>query len=266
MRFAHLALVAASALPFAPDAARAAAPPPPPMLALQGRDQVLIGRVYWRQSGQTQAVARFGMVIADAPRDEVIEVSTDGGAYALTVGSKRTGERGAKVTWTLRPTGAAALPPAEGRLEVSENSVGHVPLGSSERGELFASIETGRASTFHVQRLWDHFGVVTDAARFAAAAAERQSAPAPAGGASIPSAGPAPRGGTMTLTCAGGGSYELSTGSGHGRCDATVDGDRMTSATCDDGGGNLARATCTINAGRGGCLSISGTASCRELR
>ena len=259
MRFAPLALVALSALAAAP-------PPPPPTLALQGKDQVLIGRVYWRESGQTQAVARFGMVIGDAPRDQVVEVKTAGGAYSLTVGGKRAGDHGAKVTWSVQPVGSAALPAAKGRLEVSENSVGHVPLGTSAAGELFASLETGRASTFNVQRLWDHFGVVTDAARFAQAAAERQAAPALPGGASIPSAAPVPRGGSMTLTCPGGGSYELTTGSGHGRCEASVDGDRMTGATCDDGDGNLARATCTINAGRGGCLSISGTGACSELR
>ena len=253
------------ALLLAAASASAAPPPPPPapVLTFAGRDQVLIGRIYWREDGRTQPLARFGMVLGGKSATQAVTASSpEAGSMTVTFSARRAGEDAAQVSWSLQPGPGLKVASGEGRLTVKEGSVGHVALGSAGGAELFGSLETGRASVFNLQRLWEHFGIATDAQRFAAAAS-----PVPASSAwaapSAPPVAPLPRGGTFTVTCASGRSWELSTGSGAGRCSLDVDGDLVAGGRCDDDAGNFARASCALNGGAGACLETAGSGSCR---
>ncbi len=259
-----------------PIAVAATPPPPAPVLQVQGRDQVLIGRIYWRHAGQTQPLARFGVVLADKATTQAVAydgVAAGAGHGTLSLTARRKGSSETAVEWALQPGGGSSVAAARGNATAREGSVGHVPLGVAGDGELFASLETGRASSFNMQRLWDHFGVVTDSQRFVRRGADEEPAwtPAPGGQeargvAPAPPAPAPPRGGTMVVSCASGTRYELSTGSGTGRCAVEVEGDRVTGGACDDGDGNAASASCALNGGTGSCLAASGSGACRSLR
>ena len=272
----RLALALSLTLLAAPALAKDPPPPPSPPLpspSLQpaGRDQVLIGRIYWRQAGQTQPVARFGMVLSGKDTSQAIPfdgsaVGAGRGTVALT--ARRKGGDEAIVDWTVQP-GSGSVAAGSGNASVREGGVGHAPLGgSADGGELFASFETGRASSFNTQRIWEHFGIVTERQRFQPR--DHRDEPAwapPAGSAAAPATPPAtPRGGSIQVTCAGGGRFELSTGTGSGACSVDVAGDSVRGGSCDDGAGNMASASCTVNAGAGSCVSSSGSGSCRSLR
>lgn len=247
-----------------------AAPPPPPpapVMMFQGKDQVLIGRIYLRQGGATQPLARFGTVLSGKTASRTVSVSSpETGNVTVTFDARRDGETRSQVSWSLQAGGGARIAPAQGKLTVGEGSIGHAALGMAGEAELFASLETGRASGFNLQRLYDHFGVVTDAARFpqpAPAQAWQAPAAAPAAMTAPAPASASPRGGSMTLSCPSGQSYDLATGSGLGRCRVSVDGDKITGGTCDDDDGNSASASCTLNGGKGACVSATGSGSCR---
>lgn len=269
------------ALLLALSASLAVAAPPPspaPMLAFQGRDQVLIGRIYWRESGQTQPLARFGLVLTGKSGEQSVPVSSaSSGSVTVTFRARRDGDDAAQVSWSVLPGAGSRVPQASGRLTVKEGSIGHAALGMGGEGELFASLETGRASVFNLQRLWEHFGVMTDAQRFSQpqpAAAPISAWPAAQGSApafapsSMPAAAPAPvaaapQGGTFTVACGAGRRFDLSTGSGRGTCELELQGDRVVGGRCDDGEGNSARVSCALNGGDGSCVSSSGSGACR---
>ena len=258
--FSTLALVAAAAV-----AAAAPPPPPAPVLTFQGRDQVLIGRIYWREDGRTQPLARFGMVLGGKSASQTIAAASDeSGSCTITFSARRAGEDAAQVSWSLQPGPGMKVAAGEGRLTVKEGSVGHVALGGSGGAELFGSLETGRASVFNLQRLWEHFGIMTDAQRFAPAASSVPSASSWSNVPAAPASPPLPRGGSISVTCASGRAFELSTGTGIGRCDLDVEGDRVTGGRCDDDAGNFARASCTLNENAGACLGTGGSGSCRQ--
>lgn len=261
-----LAVLSAAAAPAAPSQP----PPPPPMLSFQGKDQVLIGRIYWRESGQTQPLARFGAVLDGKNTNTSVPVASEfTGSLTLSLGAKRDGPDAAQVSWSIVPGAGARISNGQGRLTVSEGSIGHAALGTAGSGELFASLETGRASAFNIQRLWEHFGVVTDYQRFAQpqfpppAAAPAWTPPGPAARSPAPAAAPLPpKGGTFTVSCPSGRDFDLSTGSGRGRCELDVQDGNIVGGSCDDGDGNSARASCTLNGGEGACVSSSGSGDC----
>jgi hypothetical protein len=280
-------LVLAAALLSLPLGARA-------QVLVQGTDHVLIGRVHARAGGQVIPLARFGALLSSKGGSASVQMaSAETGALSLVVSGDAKKNSVARVHWQLLAGSGARVPSAEGDVTVKEGGVAHVTLSSGEGVEVFASFETGRAASFHPQRIVDVFGYPSGAAApapvgFPSGAMLTQEwrasnpgsttpattatpttpppqiAAMPAGASGQPQPKQAKK--TFQVSCAGGSEWLLSTGTAEGRCAVEVDGtDHVTGGTCDDDAGNAARCSCTVNGGAGSCVSTRGAGSCEQV-
>lgn len=128
-----------------------------------GAEEVVIGRLFHRGPAGTIAVERFGLVVGKSGpsrlRVEVPPRADDPVAgYGLEVSAER--RRGAvRLDWSLQPSGAASLPASRGTQEVLNGVLGHLSIAEVSGTRIYASVETGRASSFDALKLARHFGV-----------------------------------------------------------------------------------------------------------
>jgi len=258
---------------------------------VQGTDHVLIGRVHARTGGQVIPLARFGALLSPkgGGSASVQMASAETGALSLVVSGQSKKNSVAHVHWQLLPGSGARVPAGEGDVTVKEGGIAHATLSSGDGLEVSASFETGRAASFHPQRIVDVFGYpsgapapapvgfpsgagLTQEWRGAPAPAAARESPSPAAPqitsmpqAAVVQAPPKPASTSLEVSCPSGAQWRLSTGTTSGHCAIDVDGtDRVTGGTCDDDAGNSARCSCTVNDGQGSCVSVRGLATCTK--
>ena len=237
----------------------------------RGADDVLLARVYRKSPAGIAAIGRMGLVPSGKSVSQALQLPASEGWPSLTFGLtvERKGD-GARGKWELLGVGSASR---TGRVDVVPGALNRVSLMTTADGELFASIEGGRASAFEVGKLAQHFGALPwgmpppGATAWAAPQSGAAGAPMMMTAQVAPVATrPASKGPSMELQCAGGATFALSLDSGRGECRTRFDdGGSALGATCDDRDGNAAEADCSVGRGRGACVRTAGSGSCRAI-
>ena len=229
--------------------------PAPRILAQAGplpraSDDVVLARVYRKTSVGTDTVGRLGLLVSGKSATQSLEVEAAAASkVTLSLTASRKGD-GARVEWQLRGAGGE---PESGTVMLPLGGLSRVTLRKWQGGELFASMEAGRAGTFDSVRLAQHFGAAgwgLGAGAPASVGVPPVLVPTAGGGltvvpASAIAAAPSdrPRGPAIEVQCpaAGGHRFTLALDSGRGECRARhgADGGGILGATCSDNDGML---------------------------
>lgn len=238
-------------------------------------DDVVLARVYRSSSAGTDPVGRLGLVVSGKGSTQALElVAADQSKVTLSLTVSRKGD-GARVEWQLRGAGGE---PGSGTTILPPGALSRVTLRKWTGGELFASMEAGRAGGFDAVRLSQHFGGVGWGTGSGAPSAETVGVapvlmPSAGGGLSIVPASALlsapsdrPKGPAIEVQCPGGRAFNLSLDSGRGECRAHygADGGGILGATCADNEGNAAEASCSVDSARGACVRSAGNGSCKQ--